>query len=205
MLQLPDLSLKFIEGNDQEKIWFSETTDLRLSLHFFDKKPDLPTLKDMDALRAMYRKMMLKPNGGLVYLDREMIGGFPAMVAILKVPRKPLGMNYMCSCIIPFENFSYVIHMFAREVGVTGMRDNVLYAKLSQQGLVGKTDDLDDWFEDPYDPNYKGGILMNKSEEEQYDDEFPEHPLSVIRKMLPKIKEGIKFDKAIGKHPGFNK
>lgn len=46
---------------------------------------------------------------------------------------------------------------------------------------TGIKQDSSDWFNDPYDPEYKKGFLMNLSECEDYDDKFPEHPLSMLR------------------------
>jgi len=40
------------------------------------------------------------------------------------------------------------------------------------------------WVADPYDPTYMQGALMNLSEKEEYDEAFPNHPLSQARKIV---------------------
>lgn len=40
------------------------------------------------------------------------------------------------------------------------------------------------FFRDPYDENYKEGFLMNVSEDESMDEQFPDHPLSMLRKYV---------------------
>lgn len=47
------------------------------------------------------------------------------------------------------------------------------------------------WSYDPYDSNFTKGILMNLSERREYDDLFPNHPLSVARRILKEIIETI--------------
>ena len=41
-----------------------------------------------------------------------------------------------------------------------------------------------EWFEDPYDPDYKRGFLMNRSESPEFDSVFPSHALSVARALI---------------------
>ncbi len=50
------------------------------------------------------------------------------------------------------------------------------------------------WSYDPYDSNFTKGILMNLSERREYDDLFPNHPLSVTRRILKEIIETICFN-----------
>ena len=50
------------------------------------------------------------------------------------------------------------------------------------------------WSYDPYDSNFTKGILMNLSERREYDDLFPDHPLSVTRRILKEIIETICFN-----------
>ena len=46
------------------------------------------------------------------------------------------------------------------------------------------------WTRNPYDESVKDGALMNLSEQEEYDEMFPEHPLSMCRKFVKCIVEG---------------
>jgi len=81
------------------------------------------------------------------------------------------------------------------EVGMTGVRDSIgieLLAKAKEQS--GQPADLTDimeneWFCDPYDPEYTKGFLMNKSEVSELDSVFPEHPLSVTRALVKYVVE----------------
>ena len=47
------------------------------------------------------------------------------------------------------------------------------------------------WWFDPYDKDYKHPFLMNLSEKEEYDELFPDHPLSQCRKFVKYITERL--------------
>ena len=46
-----------------------------------------------------------------------------------------------------------------------------------------------DWMEDPYNKEFKKGVLMNKSEAKSFDKLFPNHPLTKCRELLEFIKD----------------
>lgn len=68
------------------------------------------------------------------------------------------------------------------EIGTTGIRDVMVFEILRRKGKV--NEDMESWTADPYDPSVKTGFLMNISEREQYDEIFPDHPLSVVRSLI---------------------
>lgn len=97
--------------------------------------------------------------------------------SIIKNKFEPSGVQYFLRMHL-FQNDNLVeIDSFADEIGVTGMRDSMIFAKL---GIENK----DNWFRDPYNKNIKSGFLMNISEESQFDSIFPDHPLSEIRRLI---------------------
>jgi hypothetical protein len=105
-------------------------------------------------------------------------------------------MAYIASITIPFENCSYVVKIQADEIGITGMRDALILDRLHKAGEVEiEEENIKNWFEDPYDPDFRQGTLMNQSELEKYDPEFPEHPLSVARSLIRSTAETIIFKK----------
>lgn len=115
-------------------------------------------------------------------------------------------MSYLASVTIPFENCSFVIKTQAVEVGTTGMRDNLVLNRFLQNGEVTFDDNgLKNWFEDPYDPSFKEGALMNKSETEEYDNDFPHHPLSIVRNMIKKAIEEVILKDELKRLTAFSK
>ena len=85
------------------------------------------------------------------------------------------------------------------------MRDSVILSQLLASGEVTFGEGIEDWFADPYDPDFKEGTPMNKSEQEKYDAEFPEHPLSIARASIVKAIQGTNFKPEIKGLAGFNK
>jgi hypothetical protein len=51
---------------------------------------------------------------------------------------------------------------------------------------------LQGWFMDPYDPKYKGEVIRSITDNEEYDEEFPNHPLSRLRSTLKTVRESLR-------------
>ena len=97
-----------------------------------------------------------------------------------------------------------MVKIQAAEVDITGVRDSFILNKLLNTGEITFDDNgLKNWFEDPYDPTIKEGTPMNKSEHEQYDAEFPQHPLSIARTLIKQAIHEIKFNPEINELSAF--
>ena len=84
----------------------------------------------------------------------------------------------------------FVLNIQARfeEIGLTGWRDTLMYGLCRQQNLVGGGDDpYGEWVKDLYDETLRTGFLMNLSELEQFDKQFPESPLARCREFVRAI------------------
>ncbi len=102
-----------------------------------------------------------------------------SIVKTLKNSEMPEGVQYTLT--LDKECSDGVIHAqgFFDEVGMTGVRDAMVFQMLaSAKGFDGVKAD---WTEDPYDPAYNRGLLMNQSEFAEFDDMFSSHPLSMAR------------------------
>lgn len=193
-VEIPDFGWIREINNSQVIEWVNPKETLFLSLHFFNIVPDLPTIQDIDFLRNFYREMLAAPGGGIIEVELVDLQGFTAVRTIFKIPQEPTGMTYVGSLTIPFAKYSFVAKIQAPEVGVTGMRDSVILDKHIREGDVSLEDDgIKGWFYDPYDTSIQEGVLMNKSEQVQYDEMFPEHPLSQTRRLLAQIEHEISF------------
>lgn len=93
-----------------------------------------------------------------------------------------LNMNVEFNGKIKFINGSFV------ENGCTGIRDStVLNVFASNYRSVEEA--MNSWCHDPYDETIINGFLMNVSESEEYDRQFPDHPLSKCRELIRYIIE----------------
>lgn len=184
-ISIPDFGWNKVEETASRIVWVSPEENALVSLYFFDIQPDIPSAKNLELLKSFYRQSTSKSNGGIVEVSLLNINAIPCIKTIIKIPHPEIGMTYIASVTIPFENCSFVIQVQAVEGGTTGMRDNMILSQMLNSGEVkfGEAG-LENWFEDPYDPTFKKGTLMNKSELEKYDIEFPQHPLSVVRNSI---------------------
>lgn len=91
-----------------------------------------------------------------------------------------LNMNVEFNGKIKFINGSFA------ETGCTGIRESVILNSLANE--YGSMDEaFKHWNFDPYDKLIKAGFLMNVSECEKFDKQFPEHPLSRCRELIESI------------------
>src|SRR5512133_2458326 len=81
------------------------------------------------------------------------------------------------------------------ERGTTGMRAAAV-ATLFQAGKITVDDFERRWAEDPYEPAYKGvdrSVLRNLADDESYDEKFPWHPLSKVRRLLAALPGNVQL------------
>jgi hypothetical protein len=205
-IKVPNFGWESLENTKGEQAFVNPEQTTVLVINFFDLKPDLPTIKDIDFLRKFYRELIAPNGGALIEVDLLQLKGFAAVKTIFKFPMETRGMAYVASITIPFEDYSYVIKIQAPEVGVTGMRDAVILDRLmGTEEVFLENDELQNWFSDPYDSEIKSSGIRNKSDARQYDAEFPDHPLSRVREIFSIIESKIEFDTELTKIAKFDK
>ena len=191
-----------------EKCWFDHNTQTQITLHFFDKEPDIPCkLSDIESLRNSFRDGITQVGGGLIKLDLVQLDSVDGIESIFKVPQNPHGMTYICALTLPFSRFSYVIKVVAAESGITGLRDNAVLGVMLGEGKIQieKNGQISGWASDPYMPSWQARCLRNESDDEKYDEQFPDHPLSRLRKIINQIKRTTTFANGVKSEPRFAK
>ncbi len=105
--------------------------------------------------------------------------------SIVKTLNEPSGVQYILTYQKFYPEFILNIQAFFEEIGTTGMRDSLVYGWCRKQNLVGTdADPLAGWTKDPYDETIGEGALMNLSEQEQFDEQFPGFPLTMCREFI---------------------
>lgn len=109
--------------------------------------------------------------------------------SIVKTKMEPHGVQYTLVLHLLHDNKGTAeqFKAFFSEAGTTGVRDTVIHSALVNEGIIESEDPR--WMRDPYDENIKDRFLMNLSELEQFDQNFPTHPLSVARRTIHGIVE----------------
>ena len=108
--------------------------------------------------------------------------------SIVKSKLEPSGVQYILTMHIDMKDYTIDVRAFFDEKGITGGRDTAIMNKMINEGKIALPN-LNGWRKDPYDENYKRGLLMNLSEQNQYDALFPEHPLSETRRFIEYVIE----------------
>lgn len=185
--------------------WMQQTESARLQLivsevpvQHTDKMPPL----DKQAVIKQIHESMDESMGLIEVAVIDVNGGKQAIKTILKqkVDNAPMytgKLQYKTG-----SGGGMVIQVVAREYGVTGVREAIVGDMLSDHTVTetktesGGTLTMQgglpkDFDEDPYDPGYKKGYLMNKSELSEYDAKFPDHCLSVLRSTLDSIQSSL--------------
>ena len=181
------------------RIWRNEAGD-GMSLFYFDLPPDIPVaLTAVDELRRFYRLLVAEAIGGLVELDVVAFDGLPGIRQIVKHPQAGGDMTYLGSCTIPRRSFSYVLKIQCEERGPTGLRDASVLDQALAQGRVaiGKDGGVTGWAADPYDPDFRAEVLRNQADDERYDADFPDHPLSRLRRGLKDVESSLSLAASI--------
>lgn len=141
--------------------------------------------KSKEALISGIRQY-LEENQGLIQVE----AGEDHVYSIVKTLKEEGGVQYTLTYHKFFPDGVVNIQGFFDEIGITGLRDNIAYEMCRSLNLVGNDDDpLAGWARDPYDENYKKGALMNLSELEEFDEQFPGSALSMCRELVKIIEE----------------
>lgn len=188
-----------IKKNDEFfRQWINAEQTVALSINYFDSKPDLPYLNEIDVVREFYRKELSAHKGGLIEVNTKEIESYKTIKTLFKISQEPTGISYLASLTFPFKNHSFVIKIQALEFGMTSKRETeTTNYLLKNKELTPSGDSYLEWERDPYKSDFKEGLLMNLSEQKKYDSVYANHALSKARQLLNEIENNLKFDEEL--------
>jgi hypothetical protein len=180
------------EGNGGgHRVWRFTDGDA-VGIFFFSTEPDLPQTRNFAQFLSEYERLTDTVGARLVECSVLNVHGLPMLRTIVKVPQEPHGMSYLGSFTLPFVRFSYVVKVQCEEWGMTGVREAFLLA----EGLKAKTVTIDHESETPvagrWDPDSA-----------DFDERFPQHPLSRLRRHLQEIPRCLRLDDRLLAHERF--
>ena len=131
----------------------------------------------------------LEDNKGVVEAENGITkSGKRFVYTIVKVLQvtggAPAGVLYNLNMQIENGNSATMVQGYFAEQGATGKRESAVYSELKNTPNINEN-----WSKDPYDENFKFGILKNISENREYDENFPDHPLTQARKFVEFVAE----------------
>lgn len=169
----------------------TEGTSATILLADVDEEYAMDFDDSQKVIDSLHEDIQSNPNFGLIEVKNGLTQKKNKYIySIRKMAQSndgiPLGVVYLFNMNIEFNGKIKFVQGSFEEVGMTGMRDSFV---LNQVAVLCKSMDeaLEKWKEDPYDSNFKNGILMNKSETEKFDESFPDHPLTHCRDLAKYI------------------
>ncbi|MFD8636091.1 hypothetical protein [Streptomyces sp. NPDC059533] len=160
-------------------VWTDER-GLVLSLHFFDLIPDLPApLNRPEQLRHGLAVSAARAGAGLIEAVTGEVDSVPAVRQLIKI-RRPNGPGqiFIGSWTVPKADRSTVVKVQAAEGRMTGLREAVVADRVGP----------DRYFTPhPYGPGVEGGLPHHVADHEEWDAQFPDHPLTLVRTALARL------------------
>ncbi len=174
------------------------------SLNFFDLEPDIAApLSDVRAVRDFYRQMFIQSNTAMIECDVVDLAGLAAVYVLAKMPLEHGGFVYVGSYTLPRRDQSYVLKYQAAELEVTGIREAAVI-DLLQLLPDDETDEIPGWSSDPYDDTLNYPVMRNMADDAEFDDRFPDHPLSRTRRFLADLENRVTISDRLRSAPEFN-
>ncbi|MEN8927238.1 MAG: hypothetical protein ABF242_07440 [Flavobacteriales bacterium] len=199
-INFPTFDWEISKEDEFFKQWMNKEQNVALSINFFDSKPDLPYLNEIDVVREFYRKELSSHNGGLIEVNLKEIENYTTIKTVFKISQEPAGISYLASLTFPFKHYSFVIKIQAVEIGMSGSREAETRSYLLKNKELNQVGDTyPGWEQDPYNKEFSKGLLMNLSEAKKYDSVYANHALSKARTMLKTIESNLQFDEELTK------
>jgi hypothetical protein len=148
-------------------------------------------LSDERGLQSYCRRIAESQGAGLVEVEAATSAEGPCLKYIYKRLEKP-AFKFFGVVAIPVAEATWIWMVVTGERGTTGVREAVVTAKLFEAGKLTLESYKTSWAQDPYDPSYAGvdkSTLRYISDSPEYDADFPDHPLTKMRRELRRLIE----------------
>lgn len=180
---------------DQMRIWRNFQGDV-LSLATADESFDLPSLSDIGGLQRWCRAVAESRGAGLI--EMRLDGGrLGAAVGFIYKRLELPAYIFTGMLVVPDNEVADVWTIVSGERGTTGVREAIVTTQLLKAGKLTIEDYRRSWAQDPYDAAYGGverSALRFVSDDESYDAQFPDHPLSKVRRVLATLPSAVRIE-----------
>lgn len=154
-----------------------------VGIYLFNVPPDLPVVAKNKDYATHYSKALGPSGGKVVECSRISFGAVGAVSVIFKVPQQPAGMTFVGSITLPFRDFSFVVKAQCEDRDISGLRETVLLDRHLGAG---------------------GDLNTFSADDRAFDAEFPQSPLSRVRRVLDRVQRTLRLDRKLAESPGWN-
>ncbi|KVN82402.1 hypothetical protein WL67_01265 [Burkholderia ubonensis] len=188
-----------LQQEDERIAFFGNAAGDVLTINFFMATPDIKApIDDVDALRAFYRRTSEANGLALVETELAQLTTLSAVRTLFKARMNQIrGFAFVGAYTLPFADRSYVIKVQSAEQGVTGMREAAVMVLMGPPEIDEATGELIGWTQDPYDSSHRAAFMRNQADDQKFDAQFPDHPLSKVRRYLAELETGVRVDPAM--------
>lgn len=152
-------------------------------IFFFIGKSEALPFDDRDGLIDSLHHCLGENQGIVAVGTGKTDAGVSFVFTIVKNLKQPSGVQYILTLQMDFDSMVLNLQGYFDEEGVTGTRDAAVYEYAMREGII-SSQDKSKWCADPYSPDFRSGALLNLAEQEEFDDSFPTHPLSELRRFV---------------------
>lgn len=181
---------------DGLRVWRDASEDV-LSLAIPEDHFELPDLSDISLVRGWSRSLAEARDAGLIEVRVSDGKHGVGMGLIYKRLDRP-AYCFTGMLFVPSQNHVWTV--VAVERGMTGSREATVTTELADDGEL-TPENYEGYWRDPYDPSYSGvdvSVLRFISDDESYDERFPAHPLSKVRRVMAALPNSVQVDSKKG-------
>ncbi|MGH1336099.1 MAG: hypothetical protein ACRBFS_08225 [Aureispira sp.] len=172
--------------------WSCDDYPIGISLNYFDLVPDLPLEGNIEVIRDGYWEHGI----AMLKCDFTTIQEVLCLENLFKTVYEDHVVQYIAIVIIPFQDQSFVLKVFAEDYGSTGLRDTIITPFVCDNIMDRANATIY-----PYDDTKEGRMTI--AENEEFDELLPFHHLTILRKIMPSFLESISFSEELKNVPSF--
>jgi hypothetical protein len=182
ILSLPLAGWREQQRHDHSIVWIKGSNQLR-QLELIPGETGFSgiTAENVMHFRRAGRQVALDQGMGLIELECVFVANRSALRMVCKQSLEgSTGFIYLGRLIVPFPKLTISVTTQSLELTDVGRRERAIEARmLDQVWCAAKR-----WIRDPYDPAFDSLALCHLADAQQFDVQFPNHPLSLVRQDL---------------------
>jgi hypothetical protein len=183
-----------LERDNRSVTWSNASNQFRM-LELIAGSGGFPAINaaSIDDYRRVMRQNALEQGHGILEVQMTCVDGFNAIKTITKYPLEhQLGFGYNGWLCVPLPTMTFNIYSKALEQHFSDQRA-VIFGALALAKEINANTDPHAWIQDPYDPEFDEVALHHLADQTQFDDLFPQHPLTLIRQDLERLVQQTLF------------